>query len=562
MFRSAEVQEQPLPQRYSLHLYAAVLTAFAFSILLFASVLITHRGFPLDDSWIHQSVARNLADYGSLGYLPHQRSSGSTSLLWTIVLSIKYVWLASVSPIIYTVALNTLCLFAIGSLLLRAAIQDGVSPFVAGLWAAAPAFDGNFVWLAFTGMEHLLFVALSLASILTWLRLETCKTQRPFWTALAGGLSMGLLSMTRPEGIVLVLTLLVAHIVRYRSKAFDLPYLLAASVACCLSAIPFGLNLISSRSLLPLTFKGREWLYFTGQGSALHLRIELLQEWILRPFKMVAAVDGQQIHGVAAHAGFVMMFLLIAGISGFGLFDLIRRRRWAMSLICFWGVLHSLLYAVILPASGHGGRYQSFYLLLTLPLFMMGILSLLRNWPSGGRFVAIAVLLVIGGCSLPLWRRVLISGIDHINGTHGAVASWIDSNLPNDAIAVFDIGRIGYQRGNHPEEPQIVDLGGLTDTAYLPYLLSGRVPTYLNQHHIEYAVFPTEENGSSRFLVSLNFQGNSRVVRTVIFRACSDDKRRGLSWIETRNASPCQEVDKLTYLNNPENTKESTPIAR
>jgi uncharacterized membrane protein len=43
----------------------------AHSIL--GSALAHHFGFPLDDSWIHQSVARNLAQSGSLGYLPNQR---------------------------------------------------------------------------------------------------------------------------------------------------------------------------------------------------------------------------------------------------------------------------------------------------------------------------------------------------------------------------------------------------------------------------------------------------------------------------------------------------------
>lgn len=37
------------------------------------------RGFPLDDAWIHQTYARNLAQSGQLAYLPGQPSAGSTS---------------------------------------------------------------------------------------------------------------------------------------------------------------------------------------------------------------------------------------------------------------------------------------------------------------------------------------------------------------------------------------------------------------------------------------------------------------------------------------------------
>ena len=33
-------------------------------------------GFPLDDAWIHQTYARNLAETGQLAYLPGQPSAG------------------------------------------------------------------------------------------------------------------------------------------------------------------------------------------------------------------------------------------------------------------------------------------------------------------------------------------------------------------------------------------------------------------------------------------------------------------------------------------------------
>jgi hypothetical protein len=36
-------------------------------------------GFPLDDAWIHQTYARNLAETGQLAYLPGQPCSGHTS---------------------------------------------------------------------------------------------------------------------------------------------------------------------------------------------------------------------------------------------------------------------------------------------------------------------------------------------------------------------------------------------------------------------------------------------------------------------------------------------------
>jgi hypothetical protein len=59
--------------------YVTLALIYALGFAIVGSALYQHFGFPLDDSWIHQSVGRNFARFGSLGYLPHQRSSGSTS---------------------------------------------------------------------------------------------------------------------------------------------------------------------------------------------------------------------------------------------------------------------------------------------------------------------------------------------------------------------------------------------------------------------------------------------------------------------------------------------------
>jgi hypothetical protein len=540
--RDVEALRRPA-SAWTLQLIVALV--FAISIFGLGHALPHHMGFPLDDSWIHQTVGRNLAQFGSLGYLPHQHSSGSTSLLWTIILSANYKFLPAVSPIAYTLAVNSLCLIAIGLMLLRAALADGLRPLYALLWAAAPAFSGNLVWLAFTGMEHLLFIALSLSSILLWVALVRGAGGVGWGGYVGAGVSLGLVGMTRPEGAVLVALLLAAYPVLRRSRPI---YLLTVVIAAGLAAIPFAINLVTSHSLLPLTVKGRRFLYFTANGTPMHLRLELLQQWVMRPAKTVAAVDGQNMHGRGVYLAILLLFALLTALVVLGLWSLVRERRWATSLICGWGILHSLLYMVILPSSGHGGRYQTFLLLLMLPLVVAGVLRLLRRWPTLAPSAAAVVLAGIGCLSLSLWSRVLISGIDHVNATHGVVGRWLNANLPGQPIAVFDIGLIGYERAIDPGNPPIMDLGGLTDASYLPYLVSRRVPEYLELHHLQYAVFPLDENGVSVFREELNMEGNPGVQRKILFRACGDDARRQLSWIETRNAAPCQEVDQLTYF--------------
>ncbi|MFN8564456.1 MAG: hypothetical protein U0703_23200 [Anaerolineae bacterium] len=67
------------------------------SIILIAAVLMAALylaaaggNFPLDDSWIHQTYGRNLAEYGEWAFLPGVASAASTSPLYTVVLSVGY----------------------------------------------------------------------------------------------------------------------------------------------------------------------------------------------------------------------------------------------------------------------------------------------------------------------------------------------------------------------------------------------------------------------------------------------------------------------------------------
>ena len=229
-------------------LYGLTLLVYAIAALVVGTALVGHFGFPLDDSWIHQSVARNFASFGSLGYLPHQRSSGSTSLLWTLILSCNYTLLPGVSPVIFTFAINTALLMASGLLLLRTALRDGLGPIPAVLLAVAPALDGNYVWLAFTGMEHLLFVTLSIGSILLWL--DPPSQERSWGRAITSGVCMGLLTMTRPEAGVLPLTLLACSVLFPAMRKFTFAQTgVAAVIVLALAAIPIGVNLYNSHSL-------------------------------------------------------------------------------------------------------------------------------------------------------------------------------------------------------------------------------------------------------------------------------------------------------------------------
>jgi hypothetical protein len=87
-------------------LILALAVSISISVYLVASAMIYRIGFPLDDAWIHQTYARNLALSGEWAFSPGHPSDGSTSPLWTGLIAIGY-WLR-LGPYIWTFFLGTL----------------------------------------------------------------------------------------------------------------------------------------------------------------------------------------------------------------------------------------------------------------------------------------------------------------------------------------------------------------------------------------------------------------------------------------------------------------------
>ena len=127
----------------------------AVALFLIRSLSISSIGFPLDDAWIHQTYARNLALRGEWAFLPGEVSAGSTSPLWTLMLAIGYG--LALSPILFSNLLGCLLLLGIvwliaghlpSDLQARPALQVSLLLIV--------LFEWHLLWAALSGMETLL----------------------------------------------------------------------------------------------------------------------------------------------------------------------------------------------------------------------------------------------------------------------------------------------------------------------------------------------------------------------------------------------------------------------
>jgi hypothetical protein len=130
--------------------------------------------YALDDPYIHMSMAKNVATHGVWGVTRHEFSSSSSSLLWTLLLSVVYavVGVSESAPLLLNIALATAMVLLVDRLLSRADSAWPVScRFVILL---AIGFLTPLPALIFSGMEHILHTILAI--LFLWTAAATLQT--------------------------------------------------------------------------------------------------------------------------------------------------------------------------------------------------------------------------------------------------------------------------------------------------------------------------------------------------------------------------------------------------
>lgn len=436
----------------------AVLSA---GIYLLASVLYYRIGFPLDDAWIHQTYARNLALRGEWAFRPGQPSGGSTAPLWSTLLAVGF-WL-KLAPYAWTYLLGAALLWgvaALGEYVVRRLVPAYRPRFP---WAgAALALEWHLVWAAGSGMETLLLALLALvmvALLLTGSR--RCLTM---------GLLAGLSVWVRPDGVTLLapaaLTILLVQ--------SNWPQRLRALAALGLGfAAPFAFyllfNLAVTGSAWPNTFYAKQAEY------AVYLQLpawQRLGQQLLQPLVGV---------GVVLLPGVVWMMVLA-----------IRKRNWGALAGTLWMLGYLGLYALRLPVTYQHGRY----VIPAMPVFFIlglaGFADLTlrkaprRVWifPVFWKIVTGLVLLIFFGRGAFAYAQ----DVAVIESEMVAVAGWVSENVPPGAlVAAHDIGALGYF-DNH----ELVDLAGLISPDVIPFIRDeSRLADYLDERGVAYLVtFP------------------------------------------------------------------------
>jgi hypothetical protein len=199
-------------------LYASILILFVFLALLLATSFYQnqrHLVYALDDAYIHMAMARNFSHYGVWGVTRYAFTSSSSSILWTLLLSLTY-YLFGVSQLA-PLALNLF--FAVLVLGLVHAILTGYKapPWVKFAAFVAIIFLIPLPALILSGLEQSLQTLLSL--LVTFLAARLLSGEAPLHAARDSTLLLALaplVTAARFEGMFLVLAICGLLLLRKR----------------------------------------------------------------------------------------------------------------------------------------------------------------------------------------------------------------------------------------------------------------------------------------------------------------------------------------------------------
>ena len=507
--------------------HITILVATLISVTFFLAQ--TDAGIPMGDSYIHFSYARNLALHHEYSYnLGEVEGIGSTSFFWVLLLAagqmmgilpetsaliLGIVLLACSGNLVYLITKNAL-----------STLPPKSQVIFAGMAGLATVFPGSMVWFALSGMEAMLFLCLALFAI----RIYGLKR----WILL--GIVLGLLALTRMEGLILAGTIGIVEVIRQRRIPKEL---ILTAVVVVVIVLPWVLYLYDREGFfLTASYQGRKVMV---AESNMRISTHPVLEWLISINPVVyifcwsallllyssgaAGIPGPSIisdqYLLGTQIGFPVLGAVVVVVCLVYLFLAGRylwRHRTTLSLtnadhvpiltLLLWVLLHNLAYGLFISQIGAAGRYAVINHILFWVVLFSGAWSLanrtLRN---------VSILCVAGflGFSLFYWQNVYAANIEYSQQVRIAAAEYIDSRLPADEpIGVTDLGPIQY----FAQQP-VIDLIGHVNKEIGPFReTGGDFVDYILAKDICYLMlFGTVDDAGVDFANEMGFRSDERL---------------------------------------------------
>lgn len=427
-----------------------------------------------DDTYITLRYAKNMAEGHGPVFNLGDPVEGYTSTLWTVLLAGTYkLGLDLVSTSRVLGGLFGLLAMALAMRLVRVLGPEDMPPLLPCIVPFLMACNGSFACWAGSGMETMLYVFLIVLGFLL-----TFEKRH-----LAASLVAALLILIRPEGIVIVGTLGLYHLVRMKDVGLKFIVLWSLPPFVALA------GLISFR----LTMFG-DWLpntYYAKMGGGHHA--------VSRGFDYLTSY-------ASMHESLLLMLLPAIAVVVLGT---LQQRFLLLGAVLLW--------AGVISAGGDGLCMYRFALgplplLLVLQVILLGqILSKLAARGTPQLILLGALALILGYTAYRVPKNNPRYGLYHYQQTveiprWRAVGQWLRANASEDAsFCAVPIGAVSYY-----SELRCYDMVGLTDKHIAhkeietmgqgwaghektdgPYILRQR-PTYLLLNNIDVTSKPRD----------------------------------------------------------------------
>jgi hypothetical protein len=454
---------------------AIILTLTTAFHYLSSMISLTNHGLVFDDSYIHLQFARTIFEGEAWQYNPGEISTGSTSPLWSIVLSPLFLISTDPTDLIWGVY-GISVLFYISSTFLVGRISLNYTSSLS--WSVIAMLAFVFVprntLLMLSGMETPLFVFLVLLSIVFLDRME------PAFDPIIG-VVVGLAFLARPEGVLLAVVcvparLMILAVRRKINRQRIIPILAMFGLMAIIASFWVMFCLSTTGHILPATFYAKSGVV---TSNAVIRWNDTWTAWYWRyPYLLPGIFAGIILVGYKKpHPWLFAISLAITYRLTFPFFALINHARYLVPVFDLFVITFVITMGLIQKESVRVEPSQ--------------IVSQVRaRTDIGVKIIAIAIVcFLVFATSYPQYFEhadLHALEVKNTNERQVIIGQWIRENTPEDAVlAIHDAGALKLF-----SERRIIDLAGLIT----PEITFGNMTrpeklVYLKEEGCEYFVF-------------------------------------------------------------------------
>ncbi|HBC47669.1 MAG TPA: hypothetical protein DEO84_08140 [candidate division Zixibacteria bacterium] len=401
------------------------------------SFMVTEPGYPLDDAWIHQVFARNLATGHGFSFNPDIPIAGATAPLWTLLLAVIWPLLGPVASGLIMGALLT-WLALIGTYKV-ATILTGDEK-LSRLLLFGCAICWPLIWNALSGMEVGLYSSLSLWGLYFYLKAESFDSRLNYLSYLLFSLAI----LARPECALFWVAAAVRDFwewLRSPKKSLS-PWLWRFLILGVLMAPYFIFNYSTTGTLFPQTYiaksQGKGFLSALINGDLKHL------------LKSIFAYPYFYLQDFLVNLIYLSPLLFLAAMSGMlkmiSIDDRLKSKR---IMLVLFGLLYVPIMGAIAPVLN--ATYQSMRLIANLiPIsFLFGLAGLF--WTVQSRYGKITLLVgaalgFLGGLLILLDKLIAGFGARYLvqDNSHFSISDYTNlaGVVRNTGVNIIILGAV------------------------------------------------------------------------------------------------------------------------